>query len=392
MDWTSDWDYLDAAWANDPYPIWQKLRETCPVAHTDRYGGAYLLTRYSDMRDIAYDTDRFSSRRATIREDQSRIDTPPLTSDPPEHRPMRMMLLPSFTPQAMAKLEPQTRILCNKLIDRFIGRGYFDGAVDYAQDIPAALIAQMLGIPAEGGDQFRTWAMMTLQDGIDDPSAMRRAANEMFAFFFEEIEKRRAQPTDDVISSLMQQHLPNGELVSNQDVAGMLRLMLIAGIDTTWSAIGASLWHLATHPADRERLVREPELISTAIEELLRVYAPVPAAREIAEDTKVAGCPMRKGEMLMLNFPSANRDPQKFPDADRVVLDRKDNPHYAFGIGIHRCVGAPLARLELRIAIEELLKRIPEFRLDSTKPMVWSRGVVRGPRLLPLLFDARSGA
>ena len=391
-DWTSDWDYLDPEWSKDPYPIWQELREKCPVAHTNRFGGAYLLTRYGDLRDVAHDTDVFSSRRATIREDQSRIDTPPLTSDPPEHRPRRMMLMPSFTPQAMAKLEPQTRVLCNNLIDRFINRGYFDGAVDYAQDIPAHLIAHMLGISAEGGDQFRTWAMMTLQEGIDNPEVMRRAADEMFVFFNAEIEKRRSKPTDDVISFLMQQRLPNGEPVTNQDVAGTLRLMLVAGIDTTWSAVGASIWHLATHPADRERLVREPELMTTAIEEFLRVYAPVPAAREITKDTEVAGCPMHKGEMVMLNLPSANRDPQKFPDADRVVLDRKENPHYAFGIGIHRCVGAPLARLEMRIAIEELLKRIPDFRLDPTKPMVWSRGLVRGPRQLPIVFDVKSGA
>ena len=135
-DWTSDWDYLDPAWVSDPYPIWRALREQCPVAHTDRYGGVYLLTRYNDIRDVAYDPVRFSSRRIAVSQDVVRIDTPPLTSDPPEHRPMRMLLLPLFTPQAVAKLEPLTRRICNELIDHLISKDHCDAAVEFAQSIP----------------------------------------------------------------------------------------------------------------------------------------------------------------------------------------------------------------------------------------------------------------
>lgn len=385
-DWTSDWDYLDPAWVSDPYPIWRALREQCPVAHTDRYGGVYLLTRYNDIRDVAYDPVRFSSRRIAVSQDVVRIDTPPLTSDPPEHRPMRMLLLPLFTPQAVAKLEPLTRRICNELIDHLISKDHCDGAVEFAQSIPVPIIAHMLGISPKDGDQFRSWIMMTFEEGIDDPAGIQRAVDEMFAFFCEQIAQRRKQPTDDFISSLIQQRLPSGEPLSDRTIADLLRIVLLAGIDTTWSAIGISIWHLASHPADRERLVREPELIPTAIEEFLRAYSPTLMAREIAKDTDVAGCPVHKGEMLMAAWASANRDPEKFPDAERVVIDRKDNPHMAFGIGIHRCVGAPLARMELRVAIEELLKRVPVFRLDPTRPVQWSKGVVRGPRLLPLIL------
>jgi cytochrome P450 len=134
------------------------------------------------------------------------------------------------------------------------------------------------------------------------------------------------------------------------------------------------------------RLVQEPELIPVAIEELLRAYAPVTMAREIVDDVVVQGCPMKQGEMVLLSFPAANRDPDKFVDADRVVIDRKENPHVAFGLGIHRCIGSNLARMELRIALEEWLKRIPNFFLDRERPMTWSQGTVRGPRLLPILF------
>jgi cytochrome P450 len=173
-------------------------------------------------------------------------------------------------------------------------------------------------------------------------------------------------------------------------VQGSLRLLLIAGIDTTWSAIGASLWHLAKTPEDRERLVAEPELLPTAVEEFLRAYSPVTMAREVMKETAISGCPVKPGNMVLLSFPAANRDPAVFPDADKVVIDRKQNPHAAFGLGIHRCVGSNLARMEMTVAIEEWLKRIPHFRLDPAGKVIWSEGTVRGPRLLPVLFGKPS--
>jgi cytochrome P450 len=388
-DWASDWDHLDPAWVANPYPIWEDLRERCPVAHTDRYRGVYFPTRYDDIRDIAYDPERFSSRRVVVREGDYRVNSPPITSDPPEHRPMRMVLIPPFTPQAVAKLEPHARAVCNELIDSFVEHGRCDGAVDYAQHIPVRIIAHMLGIPPEHGDQFRTWITMALQDGITNQTVLKQAEEEISAYFAEQIAKRRCRLGDDLVSFLIKARLPDGEPFSDRQVLGALRLLLIAGIDTTWSAIGSSIWHLANHPGDQERLVREPELIPTALEEFLRAYAPVTMAREIVEDGELGGCPMRKGEMVLLSFPSANRDPEKFSDADTVKIDRKQNPHVAFGLGIHRCIGSNLARMEMRIALEEWMKRIPQFEIDRTRPMTWSEGTVRGPRLLPIAFASR---
>ena len=200
---------------------------------------------------------------------------------------------------------------------------------------------------------------------------------------------RRQRPGDDLVSFLVKARLADGEPFSDRQVLGALRLLLIAGIDTTWSAIGSSIWHLATHPRDRERLVRQPELIPTAIEEFLRAYAPVTMAREIVEDGELGSCPMRKGEMVLLSFPSANRDPEKFSDAAIVKIDRQENPHVAFGLGIHRCIGSNLARMEMRIALQEWLKRLPDFELDRSRRMTWSEGTVRGPRLLPITLAAR---
>jgi cytochrome P450 len=388
-DWASDWDHLDPAWVADPYPIWQELRESCPVAHTIRYGGVYFPTRYRDIRDVSYDSARFSSRRVVVREGDYRVNSPPITSDPPEHRPMRMTLIPPFTPQAVAKLEPETRAVCNELIDDFVGQSRCDGAVDYAQHIPVRIIAHMLGIPAEHGNQFRTWITMALQDGITNQAVLKQAEEEISAYFAEQITRRRDQPGDDLVSFLINARLPDGEPFSDRQVLGALRLLLVAGIDTTWSAIGSSIWHLATHADDRQRLAREPGLIPTAIEEFLRAYAPVTMAREAVEDGELGGCPIRKGEMVLLSFPSANRDPEKFSDAGNVRIDRKENPHVAFGLGIHRCIGSNLARMEMRIALEEWLKRIPDFELDGRRTMTWSQGTVRGPRLLPITFASR---
>ena len=384
-DWAADWDHLDPAWVSNPYPIWQDLRDRCPVAHTNRYRGVYFPTRYADIREVAYDPDRFSSRRVVVRDGEYRVNSPPITSDPPEHRPMRMVLIPPFTPQAVAKLEPQTKAVCNELIDRILSQETCDAAVDYAQHIPVRIIAHMLGIPAEHGDRFRAWITMALQEGITNQAALKQAEEEIADYFAQKIAQRRQRPGDDLVSFLIQARHPGGEPFSDREVLGALRLLLVAGIDTTWSAIGSSLWHLATHRADRERLVREPHLIETAIEEFLRAYAPVTMAREVVQDTALSGCPMRKGEMVMLSFPAANRDPQKFADASAVRIDRAENPHVAFGLGIHRCIGSNLARMEMRVALAEWLKRIPDFELDAKRPVTWSEGAVRGPRLLPIL-------
>ena len=384
QDWTTDFDHLDERWVNDPFPIWDELRKHCPIAHTDRFMGVYFPSRYEDVRAVAYDTEHFSSRRIIVRETPPpRIPAPPITSDPPEHRPARMVLLPPFTPDAMKKLEPRARALANELIDKFAERGSADAAVEYAQEIPVRLIAHMLGLPEDDGDRYRRWIKMVLEDGITDVSIAVQAAQEMTSYFAAYVQERARNPGDDLISHLLKAR-NNGQPLAPENVIGSLRLLLIAGIDTTWSGIGSCIWHLATHPEDRRRLAREPALMPTAIEEFLRAYAPVTMAREVVKETEINGCTFKPGQMVLLSFPAANRDPAIFPDADKVLIDRKENRHAAFGLGIHRCVGSNLARLEMTVAVEELLKRIPEFRLAGQ--VTWSEGTVRGPRKLPIAF------
>jgi cytochrome P450 len=385
-DWATDWDHLDQRWVEDPFPIWDEMRRKCPIAHTDRFMGVYLPTRYEDVRAVAYDTEHFSSRRVVVRETPPpRIPAPPITSDPPEHRPARMVLLPAFTPDAIKKLEPRARAMAQELIDKFIARGSCDAAVEYAQEIPVRLIAHMLGLPEEDGDLYRRWIKMILEDGITDVSISVRAAGEMAHYFLGHVHERFENPKEDLISYLLSAKF-NGKPMGEEYAVGALRLLLIAGIDTTWSGIGSCIWHLAKTPEDRRRLVKDPSLMPMAIEEFLRAYAPVTMAREVVKQTTVCGFSVKPGNMVLLSFPAANRDPMMFPEADKVVIDRANNRHAAFGLGIHRCVGSNLARLEITIAIEEWLKRIPEFRLDPSLPVKWSEGTVRGPRRLPILF------
>ena len=384
--WSTDFDHFDPSWTENPYPIWDELRQTCPIAHTDRFMGAYFPSRYEDVRTIAYDTEHFSSRRIIVRELRSPlIPAPPITSDPPEHRPAKQALLPAFTPEAINRHEPRARDICRELVGRIVGNDNCDAAIAYAQEIPVRVIAHILGVPEQDGDLFRRWIKEILEIGVSNPQILMGAQDEMCGYFADKIAARRSSPREDLVGYLVNARIEDRPL-AEEHINGTLRLLLIAGIDTTWSAIGSCLWHLAQHAGDRQRLNAEPSLMTSAIEEFLRAYAPVTMAREVVKETEIAGCTLKPGHMVLLSFPAANRDPAMFPNADQVVIDRTQNRHAAFGLGIHRCVGSNLARMEIRVALTEWLARIPEFCLDPNAPVTWSKGTVRGPRTLPLLI------
>lgn len=392
-DWATDFDHTDPQWVADPYPIWDELRTRCPVAHSDRYGGTWLPVRHEDVAAVAYDTEHFTSRNVIVSEVRPGPDdlpapiglAPPITSDPPFHAMARRLLLPAFSPKRIAMLEPFTRELCVELLDAVAGRTTVDAAADYAQHIPVRVIVRMLGFPQEDADIFRRFIHQVIEE-VDLPAEERQALadeGELDAYMDARIAERIAEPGDDLTTFLLNAEL-DGNKLSPDHVRGTMVLLMIAGIDTTWSAIGASLWHLAQHPDDRRRLATEPDLMPTAIEELLRAYAPVTMARLVAKDFDFRGRHLKEGDWLLLPFPAANRDPEVFPDADRVVLDRVENRHAAFGLGIHRCIGSNLARMELRVALEEWMGRYPDFELADAGAVTWSAGQVRGPRTLPV--------
>lgn len=392
-DWAADFDVLAPEYVAEPFRIWDELRRSCPIAHTNRRGSNWLPARYEDVTAIAHDVSHFSSLEVAVipleqevPEDEAVLPygLPPISSDPPLHTWTRRLLLPWFSHKRVAGYEQLTRDLCRRLIDGFASTGTADAAAGYAQQIPVRVIAHILGVQGELSDTFTGWVRDVLEFADDNERRMK-AMEELLNYFLTELEERRTTPGEDLLSALLHTEV-DGKPVDDSIVLGSAALVLIAGVDTTWSATGSSLWHLATHPEDRKRLVAEPELIPVALEELLRAYSPVTMARVVTEDVEFGGCPMRAGDRILMNFPAANRDPEVFPDAAEVVLDRAVNRHVAFGSGIHRCAGSNLARMELRVALEEWLARIPEFEMSEGAEVKWAGGQVRGPRVLPVVF------
>jgi len=395
-DWATDFDVLDPSYVADPFGIWRDLRKVCPIPHTNRRVSSWMPIRYSDVTEIAHDIEHFSSRRVAVipiqddEEDEPEAGPilehglPPISADPPLHTWTRRLLLPWFSHNRVAGYEPFTRDICSRLIDEILPTGHADAAENYAQQIPVRVIAQILGVPSELADTFTGWVRDVLEFA-DDPVRRSRGVHGLIEYFVAEVARRREHPGDDLLSELLRTEM-DGNPLEDSVIMGAATLVLIAGIDTTWSAIGSSLWHLATHDDDRRRMVEDPSIMTVAIEELLRAYSPVTMARVVTEDVVYGGCPMKAEDKVIMNFPAANRDPEEFENPDEVILDRQHNRHVAFGSGIHRCAGSNLARMELRVAIEEWLKRIPDFHLAPGKEVTWAGGQVRGPRSLPVVF------
>ncbi|MFQ3315771.1 MAG: cytochrome P450 [Candidatus Poriferisodalaceae bacterium] len=390
-DWANDFDPYHPEYLTDPYPIWKDIRESgCPIAHTDRFNGVYLPTKHEDISAIAHDTENFSSKSVIITdvrvEDIGSFSSPPITSDPPDHQDHRRVLLPAFSAKAIEKWLPITRDICNELLDEFAENGSCDASESYAKHIPVKVIARMIGIPEEDGDMFRRWVYELLEAGPTDVKLATKATYEVFEYFGTFIESRRNDPRDDILTYLLEADM-NGKPLDDRQISGGLFLLLLAGIDTTWGTIGSSILHLSQNTEDRRRLVNDPEAMDNAVEEFLRFYSPVSMARVVTNEVEISGTTLCPGQRVMLPFASANRDPEFLADAEEFQISREVNRHSAFGLGIHRCLGSNLARMEIKVALEEWLKRVPEFELTDSNKVTWAGGPVRGPRSIPLTWE-----
>lgn len=389
-----DFDLYDPAFLQNPYATWEAMRAECPVAHSDRRGGGWMLSRHADITAVALDPSTFSSRAIEVTGPVPApgrgLQIPPVTSDPPAHSADRRLLVPLFTKTAVAKWEPLTRDTANALIDGFIDRDEVDASDVFSRDIPVIVTSRLLGLPREDEASHHDWTVRMLKDGAEDYEVRAVAVGAIRDYLRQVIFDRSALDEAGVISYLLDRQAEDPEL-TDERVLGTSFLMLIAGIDTTWSALNSSLWHLASHPRDRESLVADPTRIPGAIEEFLRAYAPVTVGRIVTRETRLGERGLCPGERVLLPWAAANRDPEAFDRAEEIVLDRGRNRHLAFGLGIHRCLGAHLAQMELRVALEEWLRRIPEFELASDEPVGWTAGNARGPASLPLRIRTRSG-
>ena len=387
-DWATDFDHTHLDYAARAPEIWDELRESCPVAHTERFGGAWFPTRHKDVADIAKDTEHFTSQGVVVTDWRPDVPrpmgyAPPITSDPPFHAIARKLLLEFFSPKAIDGWEDTARETCRELIAEIKASAVdvVDAATGYAQHIPVRVIADMLGLPREDGDQFRGFIHRILEE--PGQNTVEDWENTLDHYLDAKIAERRRNLGDDLISYLCKAEI-EGMPLQDEHVRGTIALLLIAGIDTTWSGIGSSIWHMAQHPEDSARWRADPDVRPFALEELLRFYAPVTMARLVAEDVEVGGCPMKEDEWTLLSFPAANRDPAAFERADEFVIDRRRNRHTTFGLGIHRCVGSNLARMEMRVALEEWMDAFADFELADADAVTWSTGQVRGPRTMPV--------
>ncbi|MGA0220031.1 MAG: cytochrome P450, partial [Ilumatobacteraceae bacterium] len=385
-DWQNDFDHAVPEYNERAHEIWAEFQSSgCPVAHSDRYGGLWAPFTHEMVHEIAYDTDHFTSQGVVVNTGRPLIDAPvgpapPITSDPPFHNIARRLLLPPFSPKVIAAWEPEVRRLCRELLDRMgeitPGESVVDAAMQYAQSIPVNVIARMLGFPTEDEELFRGFVHDVLERINEPVEARMEFMQRLDDYLTVQIEEHRENPRDDLTSYLLGVEI-EGQKLSIEHVRGSIVLLLVAGIDTTWSAIGSSIWHLGTHPDDLRRLVEEPDVMLFALEEFLRAYAPVTMARLVKDDHDFHGCPMKANDWVLLPFPAANRDPAQFDRATEFVIDRQENRHGAFGLGIHRCLGSNLARLELKVAVEEFVARFPSFAVDGD--VTWSVGQIRGP-------------
>lgn len=394
-DWTTDFDHTHPDYAARAPEIWDELRQECPVARSERFGGMWLPTRHDDVAAIAANDDGlYTSQRVVVSAypDDSEPPVggaPPITSDPPFHADARRLLLAPFAPKKINELAPFAREFCHSLLDAALakaeaGDGTFDAAVDFAQSIPVRLIAEMLGLPKEDGDRFRTFIHQIIENPIDH-DLDEEDTIEFYLDHHINLHKENPKPEGegDLIDHLLGVEL-YGSKLAPEHVRGTIILLLIAGIDTTWSAIGNAIWHLAQNPDDLARFRDDPDVRPFAIEEFLRAYAPVTMARLVAEDHELRGCPIKAGDWMLLPFPAANRDPEMFEDADQFIIDRQKNRHGAFGLGIHRCLGSNLARMELAVALDVFVERVGEFELVDPASVRFSTGQIRGPRELPI--------
>jgi cytochrome P450 len=389
------YDIFGAGYRQDPTETWRTVRSgSCPVAHTDQWGGSYMLARYDDIRDAARDAGRFSSRAVEVAgplEAAGGLYLPPLTSDPPDHKPHRDVLMPFFMPKQTATYEDFIRAEARGLAEQIAAAGAGDAVSGYAEHLTLAVLTRLLGVPP--GGRFTEWMVRMIRVGPRDQAVRAEAVREILAYLEAQLADRAGHPTggDDLLSYLVDAEI-DGVALSRKHKLGAAFLVLIAGADTTWSAIGASIWHLATHDEDRSRILADPKLLDTAAEELLRAYAPVTVGRIVTSDTEVHGCPVAQGQRVVLPFGAANRDPEVFENPDEVVIDRRRNRHLTFGSGAHRCLGSNLARLELRIALEEWLRAIPRFRLTDPDAIEWSGGQTRGPERVDIQVEPRGAA
>jgi cytochrome P450 len=375
--------------ADEPHAVYGAVHEQCPVHRGEgMFGGhSVYLSRYEDVLWALKHPEVFSSHNVV--DLGGEFPLIPLSVDPPEHAKYRRLLDPEFSPRKMAELEPEMRKLVNEVIDGFADRGEVDFHEEFATPLPSTFFLALAGLPHSDLPQFLQWRDDTIRPQaptMQEQDRIREQASRAIEQYFESaIEERRANPDDRLLSKLVQGEV-DGRPLTHAELLGACHLLLLGGLDTVTATLDCMIVHLADHPEQREAIVDDPSLIPTAIEELLRHQTPVMMVpRIVAQDVEIGGVQMSAGDSATLLIGAANADHAEFDGAGDVRFDRGANRHLAFGGGPHRCLGSHLARLELRVALDEFHARIPEYRLGDDADIHYSPGI-RQASPLPLVF------
>jgi cytochrome P450 len=386
----------------NPYQYFEALRDEVletdtPIGWSEVYGGFWVPAAYDAVYEIMQNPQAFSNREVTfpsygnVEEGAERDYQLMLAGqDEPAHKKYRKLVNGPFSPMAAAKMAESLRATVNTLIDEFIERGRVDIIESFTNDVPARLTALILGLPPEDGQLYRSWTHAMSQGIHSDPEDAQKKLGEMHEYFVQLLADRRSKPGDDVLSGVVDAEV-DGERLTDLEIEDFFVVLLLGGIDNTTKLLGSMFWRLAWDHELRRRLVDHPEMFPSAVDEFLRYYSPAYTCRLVVESVTIAGVAMEPGQHIVLGLPIANRDPRQFDHPDVFDPERSPNRHVALGMGIHRCLGAHLVRMEARVAAEEFVKRIPRWELDPERRSTWLCGQVSGMQEVSIVFPAGGG-
>lgn len=393
-------DFLNENFIRNPFPAYKDIREQDPIYRFPMPNGhlAWIITKYKDAVEILSDS-RFvtnhpgntEAAEPNLPPHQAIISRNLLSVDPSDHRRLRRLVQKAFTPCMVEQLRGRIEEITNHLLDKVQNKGEMNLIDDFAFPLPIMVICEMLGVPVEDQDKFRGWSDV-IMEGVNNPNFSQQSERVMIEFvdyLKELIAKRRNNLKSELISDLISVE-DEGDVLTEHELYALVFVLIIAGHETTVNLIGNSVLALLEHPEQKEKLKHQPELIHSAIEEILRYNGPAEVSnmRFASEEMEFRGKRICKGDLLFIALSSANRDSEQFINPDTLDITREANNHIAFGKGVHYCLGAPLARLEGEIAINTLLRRMPDLRLKTAESLLeWRHGmIIRGVKEIPLLF------
>ncbi len=400
----TDFDHYNSPIGPDgtPYQFFEALRDEAietgtPIGWSEVYGGFWVVTGWEEARDIMHKPDVFSNREVTFpsygvpdEEAERSYQMMLAGQDEPDHKKYRALVQGPFSPRAAGNIAEPLRETTNDLIDQFIESGRVDIVEALTNEVPARLTAIILGLPPEDGALYRSWTHAMAQGIHTDPEGARRKLGELDEYFAQMLADRRGNLGDDVLSLVIQSEI-DGVGLTDQEIKDFWVVLLLGGIDNTTKLLGSMFWRLAWDRELRRRHVDHPELLDTSIDEFLRYYSPGISCRIVKQDHTLRGIDFKAGQHIVLEQPIVNRDPRQFAHPDVFDPERTPNRHMGLGLGIHRCLGAHLVRVEAKVACEEFFKRIPVWELDPERRCKWIPGQVAGMETVPIVFPEGGG-